>query len=67
VLKDNLTAIVMDDLNPIVKVAGLLQSRGKQYVLKGEGTTSLDDLGRGPTIFVGAFDNAWKIEAVYFW
>jgi hypothetical protein len=46
-------------------VAGLLQSRGKQYALKGEGTTSLDDLGRGPNIFVGAFDNAWTLRLTH--
>ena len=46
-------------------MAGLLQSRGKQYALKGEGTTSLDDLGRGPNIFVGAFDNAWTLRLTH--
>lgn len=62
VLKDNLTAIVIDDLDAIVKVAGILQSHGKQYVLQGEGATNLDQLRRGPTIFVGAFDNAWTLR-----
>jgi hypothetical protein len=62
VLKDNLTAIVIDDLNPIIRLAGLLQSSGKKYSLKGEGTTDLTDLRSGPTIFVGAFDNAWTLR-----
>src|ERR1700733_1000035 len=61
-LKDNLTAIVIDDLNPIIRLAGLLQSSGKKYSLKGEGTTDLTDLRNGPTIFVGAFDNAWTLR-----
>jgi hypothetical protein len=61
-LKDNLTAIVIDDLNPIIRLAGLLQSNGKKYSLKGEGTTDLTDLRNGPTIFVGAFDNAWTLR-----
>jgi hypothetical protein len=61
-LKDNLTAIVIDDLNPIVRLAGLLQSNGKKYSLKGEGTTDLTDLRNGPTIFIGAFDNAWTLR-----
>ena len=61
-LKDNLTALVIDDLNPIVRLAGLLQSRGKKYSLKGEGATDLTDLRNGPTIFVGAFDNAWTLR-----
>ena len=62
VLKDNLTAMVIDDLDAVVKAAGILQSRGKQYGLKGEGATNLDDLRRGPTVFVGAFDNAWTLR-----
>ena len=61
-LKDNLTAIVIDDLNPIIRLAGLLQSSGKKYSLKGEGATDLTDLRNGPTIFVGAFDNAWTLR-----
>lgn len=65
VLKDNLTAIVIDDLNPIVNVAGLLQSRGKQYTLKGEGATNLDELSHGPAVFVGAFDNAWTLRLTH--
>ena len=44
------------------KPAGILQSQGKQYSLKGEGATNLDDLRRGPTVFVGAFDNAWTLR-----
>jgi hypothetical protein len=62
VLKDTLTAVVIDDLNATIKVAGVLQSAGKPYTLKGEGATSMDDLRRGPTIFVGAFDNAWTLR-----
>lgn len=62
ILKDNLTAVVWDDLNPIVNVAGLLQANGKKYSLKGEGTTNLMDLREGPTVFIGAFDNAWTLR-----
>jgi len=62
VLKDSLTAVIIDDLNATTKVAGVLQSAGKQYSLKGEGATTLDDLRRGPTIFLGAFDNAWTLR-----
>jgi hypothetical protein len=61
-LQDNLTAIIIDDLNPIVRVAGLLQANGKKYTLKGEGTTDLMDLRNGPTVFIGAFDNAWTLR-----
>ncbi len=62
VLKDRLTAIVIDDLSPVVRVAGILQSHGKKYTLKGEGTTTLMDLQDGPTVFIGAFDNTWTLR-----
>jgi hypothetical protein len=62
ILPDNLTAVVIDDLSPIVHAAGLLQSRGIKYGLRAESATSLMDLRNGPTIFVGAFDNAWTLR-----
>jgi hypothetical protein len=62
ILPDNLTALVMDDLSPIVRMAGVLQSNGKKYSLKGEGATTLLDLQSGPTVFIGAFDNAWTLR-----
>jgi hypothetical protein len=62
VLNDKLTAVVMDDVYATGKVVGVLQSRGRQYSLKGEGATNLNDLRNGPTIFVGAFDNAWTLR-----
>ena len=61
-LQDNLIAIIIDDLDPIVRVAGLLQSNGKKYSVKGEGATNLMDLRNGPTVFIGAFDNAWTLR-----
>jgi hypothetical protein len=62
VLNDNLTAVVIDDLSATVKVAGILQSSGKPYSIKGEGATNLVDLRNGPTVFIGAFDNAWTLR-----
>ena len=62
VVKDTLTAVVIDDLSATIKVTGILQSSGKQYMLKGEGSTTLDELRRGPTVFVGAYDNAWTLR-----
>jgi DNA-binding winged helix-turn-helix (wHTH) protein len=61
-LKDNLTAVVIDDLNAVIQITGLLKSHEKQYSLKGEGATNLMDLRNGPTLFVGAFDNAWTLR-----
>jgi hypothetical protein len=60
--KNSYTTVAIDDLNAIIKVAAILQSRGKQYTIKGQGTTTLTDLRAGPAIFVGAFDNAWTLR-----
>ena len=62
VLKDNLSAVVIDDLDTIVRVAGFLRAHGKEYLLKGEEMTNLSDLRNGPSIFIGAFDNAWTLR-----
>jgi len=62
VLKDTLTAVVIDDLTTVIQIAGILKSNDKKYSLKGEGSTNLTDLRVGPTIFVGAFDNAWALR-----
>ena len=61
-LKDNLTAVVIDDLTPLVKFAGILQPSGKKYRVLGEGSTTLTDLRNGPDIFIGAYDNAWTLR-----
>lgn len=62
VLHDNLTAVVIDDLSPTVKIAGYLQSNHKKYSVRGEGSTSLMDLRSGPTVFIGAYDNQWTLR-----
>jgi hypothetical protein len=61
-LTDNLTAVVIDDLSPIVHMAGILHADGKAFTLRGEDVTTLTDLRAGPTIFIGAFDNAWTLR-----
>jgi hypothetical protein len=61
-IQDTVKAVIIDDLNTIVKIAGILQSHGKKYTLKGEGSTTLTDLRNGPTVFIGAFDNAWTLR-----
>jgi hypothetical protein len=62
VLKDNLTAVVFDDVSATIKLAEILQATGKQYTIRGEGITNFKDLQAGPTIFIGAFDNAWTLR-----
>ncbi len=61
-LRSNLTTVVIDDLSPIIRIGAVLQSSGKKYTIKGEGSTNLSDLRNGQTILIGAFDNAWTLR-----
>lgn len=61
-VKTSMREVNLDDLSTIVKVSSLLQSHGKMYTMKGAADTTLSDLRNGPTIFVGAFDNAWTMR-----
>lgn len=64
-LKDNLTAVIIDDLNAVIQITGYLKASGKQYSLKGAAATNFKDMQSGPTIFVGAFDNMWTLRLTH--
>ena len=61
-LSDRMVTIIIDDVSPLVNIAGLLRTYGKTYRVQGEISTSLTDLRRGPSIFIGAFDNGWTLR-----
>ena len=61
-LPDTMVTVIIDDLNPLVNIAGTLRSYSKNYRVLGESTTSLTDLRRSPSVFIGAFDNAWTLR-----
>jgi hypothetical protein len=61
-LSDTMVAIIIDDVSPLVNVAGMLRTFGKTYRVLGESTTTLEDLRRGPSVFIGAFDNSWTLR-----
>jgi hypothetical protein len=61
-LPEAMNALIVDDLRPLVSLSGLLELRHQRYTLMGEDAASLTDLRQGPTIFVGAFDNAWTLR-----
>ncbi|MGB8322587.1 MAG: hypothetical protein WCE52_06465 [Candidatus Acidiferrum sp.] len=61
-LSDSMVTIIIDDVSPLVNVAGMLRTYGKTYRVLGEASTSLTDLRRGPSIFIGAFDNSWTLR-----
>ncbi|WP_446742157.1 winged helix-turn-helix domain-containing protein [Silvibacterium acidisoli] len=55
-------SVTMEDLNASMMAVKLLQSYKRNYTLKAEGVTNLNDLRQGQTVFVGAFDNAWTLR-----
>ena len=61
-LNDSMVTIIIDDVSPLVNVAGLLRTYGKTFRVQGEASTSLTDLRRGPSVFIGAFDNGWTLR-----
>jgi hypothetical protein len=61
-LPDSMVTVIIDDVSPLVNVAGMLRAYGKTYRVLGESTTSLTDLRRGPSVFIGAFDNSWTLR-----
>jgi hypothetical protein len=61
-LPDTMVTVIIDDLNPLVNIAGTLRAYGKNYRVLGESTTSLTDLRHNPSVFIGAFDNTWTLR-----
>jgi hypothetical protein len=61
-LKEDTSALVVDDLQPLASITGLLTVHRQGYILMGDNSATLTDLRRGPAIFVGAFDNAWTLR-----
>jgi hypothetical protein len=61
-LTDSMVTVIIDDVSPLVNVAGMLRTYGQTYRVLGESTTSLTDLRRGPSVFIGAFDNGWTLR-----
>jgi len=61
-LNDHMITVIIDDISPLVNIAGLLQTYGRTYRVQGETATTLTDLRRSPSVFIGAFDNSWTLR-----
>ncbi len=61
-LKEDASVLVVDDLQPLVSITGLLAIHHQPYLLAGGDTITLTDLRRGPAIFIGAYDNEWTLR-----
>jgi hypothetical protein len=61
-LNDHMITVIIEDISPLVNIAGLLQTYGRTYRVQGETATTLTDLRRSPSVFIGAFDNSWTLR-----
>src|SRR5260370_8327369 len=61
-LKDNLVTVVIDDVNPLIGIAGVLQNSRRSYRVQGQSNTTLTDLRSGPSVLIGAYDNGWTLR-----
>ena len=61
ILRDRYLAL--GDAVCLARLAGLLEKHGKQYRIRGEGSTSSSDLRENSAVLIGAFDNQWTLRA----
>ncbi len=52
----------LPDAGTLARIAGVLQSKGVEYQIRGESSTTLADLRNGPVVLVGAFNNEWSMR-----
>lgn len=55
-------ALNLADSVVLAHVAGLLQTRNKNYSVHGETETAFSDLTSGPSVLIGSFNNDWTIR-----
>ena len=54
--------VAMPDVITLGRLTGLLQAKGKAYHVRGEGSTTFDDVRDGPVVLIGAFNNDWSMR-----
>ena len=52
----------MPDVVTMGMLAGLLKAKGKAYHIRGESSTTFEDVRDGPVVLIGAFNNDWSIR-----
>jgi hypothetical protein len=52
----------MPDVITMGMLAGLLQAKGKPFNIRGESSTTFEDVRNGPVILIGAFNNDWSLR-----
>jgi hypothetical protein len=61
-LNDRMVAVIIDDVGPLVNIAGMLYAHGRTFRVQGESVTTFTDLRQAPSVFIGAYDNGWTLR-----
>lgn len=56
--------VVFSDMLATLKMTDLLSTRGREYRVRLNIATALDDLRQGPVILIGGMDNQWTLRAI---
>lgn len=54
--------VALPDVMTLGRLAGFLQARGKAFHIRGESSTTFEDLRDGPVVLIGAFNNDWSMR-----
>ncbi len=54
--------VALADVDTLGRLTGLLQAKGKPYHIRGESSTTFEDLRSGPVVLIGAFNNDWTMR-----
>lgn len=54
--------VALTDVITLGRLTGFLQAKGKEYHIRGESSTTFEDLRDGPVVLIGAFNNDWSMR-----
>jgi hypothetical protein len=54
--------VALPDVMTLSWLTGFLQAKGKAYHVRGESSTTFEDLRDGPVVLIGAFNNDWSMR-----
>ena len=54
--------VALPDVMTLGRLTGFLQAKGKAYHVRGESSTTFEDLRDGPVVLIGAFNNDWSMR-----
>lgn len=62
---DSSHTVPFADAVTIARVVGVLESKGKQVVIRRENSRSFSDLRESPVVLIGAFNNEWSLRLTH--